>query len=82
MNEKSYGFEINVLNTEKFKRSKTSQSLCILGIPLNYGLFAVLNMFINVRDVLKPTTSRGKKLKSYRGGQPYHIWEEVKFSSF
>ena len=35
-------------------------------------------MFISVRDVLRPTTSRGKKLKSYEG-QPYDIWEGVKF---
>ena len=33
-------------------------------------------------DALRSTTSRGKKLKSYRGGQPYHIWEGVKFLSF
>ena len=44
--------------------------------------FAVLNMFINVRAVLRPTAYKGKKLKSYGGGQPYHIWEGVKFLSF
>ena len=32
--------------------------------------------------VLSPTSARGKKLKSYEGGQPYHILEGVMFSSF
>ena len=58
INEKSYGFEINGLKMEKFKSSKTSQCLCILGIPLNYSLFCSSHLFIDVRDVLRPTTSR------------------------
>ena len=82
MNKKSYGFEINGLKMQKFKTSKTPQPLCILGIPLNYSLFCRSQHLHYVRDVLRPTTSRRKKLKSYRGGQPYHIWEGVKFLSF
>ena len=36
-------------------------------------------MFIDVRDVLRPTIAKGK---SYGGGQPYPVWEGVKFPSF
>ena len=46
--------------------------------------FAVLYMLINKRFVLRPTSAlRGKKkLKSYGGGQLYHILEGVMFLSF
>ena len=41
--------------------------------------FAVLNILINKRFVLRPTSARGKKLKSYGGGQLCHILEGVMF---
>ena len=70
----------------KYLCLKMSRSLCMLGIPLNYSLlyFAVLNMLINKRFVVRPTSARWKKLKSYGGGQLYinHILEGVMFLSF
>ena len=52
----------------------------MLGIPLNYTLLiAVLNILINKRFVLRPTSARETKLKSYGGGQLYHILEGVLF---
>ena len=57
-----------------------SRSLFMLGIPLNYTLLiAVLNILINKRFVLRPTSARETKLKSYGGGQLYHILEGVLF---
>ena len=66
------------LGSEGFKSSKTSQSLCELGIP-NYSLFC---SSLNVGAIFRPTPFWGKKLKSYKGDQPYHIWERVKSFPF
>ena len=49
------------LKRKNLKVQKTPQSLCIWGILLNYSFFAVLNMFIDVRDV--PVLAEGEDEK-------------------